>query len=192
MLRSKATFDLLTTSTKQLNHQYQYTMKPSTLQKTSKRVRDDTRSPNIHDAVKASMFPETINFFEITSSASSSCSTCSSCCNNDHRAAFSLSSLMHTDGPATRALENSIRLSKRRSADPVETTTPTINGGCKASPKKRNKPCENNSATLTCNVPVLNDWSNVYNCLITTDETIEPFPNIEYIFDEPDIIPLHP
>ena len=85
-------------------------------------------------------------------------------------------------------------MSKRRLT--IENSTPNDEGTI-AVPKKRNKPSENAStAEHNMRVPLMNDWNAVFNCLITSvpvDETIptkmnEPFPIIEYTFDDTDII----
>ena len=195
MLRSTATFDLF--SMKHLHHHY--TMKPSSLSKRTNKVYGDSTSsssPAIHDPLTATMLPVTMNYFEVASSSSSVSSFSTNVnCIRDIRDSFSFSSIMNIDGPATRALEDSIRMSKRRFV--AETSAASVDGGNKTLPNKRNKPSENLPSVQNCHSnPLLNDWNSVYNCLFTTvpvDETIptrmfEPFPTIECTFDETDII----
>lgn len=188
MLRSTATFDLF--SMKHLNHHY--TVKSSSLTKRTNIAYADSTSSStttINDPTTATMLPTTLTYFEVASPFSSSFSTNFNC-TKDIREAFSLSSIMKIDGPATRALEHSIRTSKRR------LVTENVDGGGIVEPKKKKKPCDNVSIAHINSMPLLNDWSNVYNSLITTvpvDETIptkmnEPFPIIEYTFDDADII----
>ena len=191
MLRSAATFDLF--SMKQLNHHY--TMKSSPLTKRTNKGYGDTMSsstPAIHDPMTATMLPSTMSYFDVASSSSSSFNTNFNC-TKDIRGAFSLSSIMDIDGPATRALEQSIRLSKRQL---TRENSARIDGGSIAAPKKRNKTSDDASTAYNNSMPLLNDWNNVYNCLISTvpvDENIptkmnEPFPIIEDAFDDTDIL----
>jgi hypothetical protein len=188
MLRSTATFDLF--SMKHLNHHY--TMKSSSLTKRTNMAYGDSTSSSthsIHDPTTAAMLPTTLTYFEVASPFSSSFSTNFNC-TKDIREAFSLSSIMKIDGPATRALEHSIRTSKRRLA------SESIDGGSTVAPKRKKNPSETDSTAHSNSMPLLSDWNNVYNSLITTvpvDETIptrmnEPFPIIEYTFDDTDII----
>ena len=196
MLRSSATFDLF--SLKQLHHHC--TMKSSTLNsRTNKAFGEPSSSSSMHnmdDRMTALMIPTTINCFEVACSSSSSSSSfnrnlnCTS--TKDIREEFKVPSILKIDGPATRELERSIRLSMKRRLTSENSTPPdTHNGGSTFAPQKKNKPSEVALSTNTgsASIPLLNDWNNVYNCLVATvpvDEAIqnEPFPIIEYIFDD--------
>jgi hypothetical protein len=150
------------------------------------------------------MIPTAIYVFDDASSSSSSSSSSFFHSNyyctgtKDIRDVFRLSSITKIDGPATRALENSKRISKRQLT--IENNSGvSSDGGSLAAPRKKNK--STNEKGLTTNtgytsMPLMSDWNNVYNCLISTvpvDETIptkmnEPFPTIEFTFDDSDSI----
>jgi hypothetical protein len=196
MLRSISTLDLL--SIKQLNQTERFpSINSFSMSKKTNRLAHGSSSSKQYEiprTVSALNFDVTLSYIKNYNSSI-----------NDNKRDVTavrdiISSMIVIDGPATQALDCSLRKSKRRSVTKYhpnhdEDNTNSHDG---SSTTKRTRLDDTTRKSLishqldctTYKIPLLQDWNNMYRCLIKTthndDDNDNSFPLIECDFDDVD------